>query len=313
MLEPEYSERPVMQQRLRVENLCRRYRDTVALDDVTLTAFSGEACGVFGPSGSGKSVLLRIIAGIEAPDSGVVSRRGSGCALSFAEPAVDLQLTPYETLWLHAILYEIPRRKRHAAVREVLVLMDLDSVRDIRVSSLSSGMRKRLELARALIATADILLLDEPTFGLDARMRERLWDRLLSLRSNEGRTVVIATSRPDDAELCDRINLLHHGRVLACGTVAQLRSMVGPEAVVIKPLDAKKAGTKGLRRNKAGITAFEQEGSLVVEMGMDSTPVELIRQISGDVAAVRLRPQGLGTVLDELAAQAAVRKAKDAE
>ncbi len=267
-------------------------------------------CGVFGPSGSGKSTLLRIIAGIETPDSGTVSTLCNQCALSFAEPTVDPSLTPYETLWLYAILYETPRRRRHAAVTQCLLLTDLDSVRDTRVSALSGGMRKQLEVARVLISRVDLILLDEPMAGLDSTVRERLWEHLLSLRSSEGTTIVMATSRPEDAELCDRITLLDQGQVLACGTLAELRSMVGSEAVVIKALDRKKAAGKRPLLNSADVTAIEQGESLVVEMGVDSRPAQLVRQFSGDVAAVRLRPQGLVTILEALAAR---RSAKTSE
>lgn len=299
-----------MQERIRAENLSKRYGTVTALDSVSLTALKEEVCGIFGPSCSGKSTLLRMVAGIETPDSGTVSRSESRPALSFAEAALDESLTPLEILNLHAALYGIPRVKRRGAVRETLSLLDLDSVRDRRVCTLPSGLRKQAELARVLLSPSDILLLDEPMSGLDTIMRERIWNHLLMLKTMEHKTIIIATARPEDAELCDRITVLNGGRVLADGTVSRLRSMVGPEAVVVKPLGARKPGGRRAWGDKRAITMSEQDGSLVVEMSADSRPAELVREISGQAAAVRLHSKGLGMVLDELIAQSDSERAK---
>ncbi len=264
-----------------------------------------EVLGIFGLSGSGKSALLRMLASLDKPNSGVITLPGGHPAISFAEPVLDNALTPLEILNLHGALYGIPRGKRRGAVRDTLTLLDLDAVRNTRVSQLPSGMRKQVELARVLVSPSNVLLLDEPMLGLDTVMRERLWKHLLMLRTMEHRTIVIATARPEDAELCDRIVVLNEGKVLADGTVSRLRSMIGPEAVVVKPLGTmRKHGERGTWADKRAITMNEQDGSLVVEMSADSRPVELVREISGRAAAVRLRPKGLDVVLQELIAQA---------
>jgi ABC-type multidrug transport system ATPase subunit len=183
-----------------------------------------------------------------------------------------------------------------------MALLDLDAVRDTRVSALPSGIRKQVELARVLVSPSSILLLDEPMLGLDTTMREVLWSHLLTLKSIEHKTILIATSRPEDAELCDRITVLNNGRVLAEGTVSRLRSMIGPEAVIIKPLGAKRPAGRGTWADKRAVVTDEQDGSLVVEMNTESSPLELLREISGQAAGVRLRPKGLGAVLEELIA-----------
>ena len=293
-----------LQERIRAGNLYKRYGGNKALDGVSLTALREEACGVFGLSGSGKSTLLRVLAGIERADSGVVARPEGRPAISFAEPALDESLTVLEILNIHASLYGVPRRKRRGVIREAMSLLQLDGVRDARASRLPAGVRKQVELARVLISPSGVLMLDEPMLGLDAPVRERVWEHLLQLKTSEHRTIIVATSRPDDAELCDRITVLDRGRVLAEGTVSRLRSMVGPEAVVVKPIASRKPGGRGTWGDKRAITMSEQDGSLVVEMSADSRPLELVRELSGQAAAVRMRPKGLGFVLEELIAGA---------
>ena len=268
----------------------------VALDSVSITVYAGECFGIFGLSGSGKSTLMRMLAGIERPDSGTVAGNES-FALCPQYPVTDDALTPFEALWFYAAMYGVPRSKRHNAVRETLTLVGLDSERNRRIKKLRGGARKLIEVARVLLGPHDVLLLDEPMAGLDFDIRRRLWEHLLKVRVRDKVTVILATARPEDAELCDRIALLHEGRVLAVGTPAQLRGMAGPEALVIKPLKTEKA--RG-RRGWAGVLSREQEGSLVVEIGPESRPVELLREISGDIAAVRMKNRGLDEVLTAL-------------
>lgn len=285
-----------MRERVRAENLSKRYGATLALDDVSLTVYSGECFGVFGLSGSGKSTLMQLLAGIEKPSSGIISG-STPSALSPQYPVIDEALTPFEALWFHAAMCGIPRGKRHNAVREALTLVGLDGERNRRIGKLRGGARKLIEIARVLMSPHDLLLLDEPMADLDFDIRRRLWEHLLKIRVRSKVTIIIATSRSEDAELCDRIALLHDGRVLAIGTAAQLRGMAGPEALVIKPL--RKEKTRG-RRGWSGVLSREQEGSLVVEIGPESKPVELLREISADIAAVRMKNRGLDDVLQAL-------------
>jgi len=287
-----------VQERIRADNLCKRYGSTTALDGVSLTASAGECMGIFGTSGAGKSTAMRLLAGIEAPDSGTVSSTCRLAGICLQTPLFDEALTPAEALWLYATLYEISRGKRHSAIREALALVGLDSCRNCRIGSLSGGARKLLGVAQALLSPSELLLLDEPMADLDFDARRRLWEHLSNVRTYDGKTIILATSRPDDAELCDRIVLLQKGRVLAAGTPAELRSMVGPEALVIKPIKAKGAGPP--KAGWAGIVGREEDGSLVVEIGPESRPTELLRQISG-VAAVRIKTRGLDSILEELA------------
>lgn len=270
------------------------------MDGFSLTAHEGECLGIFGPSGCGKSTALRIMAGIERPDSGGMDFAGGITGISHSVPAAHEDLTPIELLRLYATLYGIPRGRRHSVAREILATAGLDDVRDRRIRSLPDGSKKVLEVATALICPGDLLLLDEPMTGLDRDTRHRLWEHLLHVRKHEGRTIIVATSRSEDAEMCDRIALMNGGRILTVGTLDRLRSMVGPEALVIKPLSGRPDPASDAGRWT--IVGRSEDGSYVVEVGPDSRPKELIRQIP-NAAAVRIEPRGLDSILEELLAE----------
>ncbi|MDI6828549.1 MAG: ABC transporter ATP-binding protein, partial [Armatimonadota bacterium] len=242
-----------MQQIIKIENLVKRFGSMTAIADFTLDVYRGEILGIFGFSGAGKTTLIYSIANILEPDSGSITMNANlRPAVLFEKPAVDLQLTIFETLWTSAALYGIPKRKRRSLIRSVLSLVELDDQRNKPAGSLSCGMLKRLEAARAFLSPSEVLLADEPMSGIDPPMRERLWEYLLSRRTSEKYTIIVATSRPEDVEVCDRIALLHEGRLIACGTLDELRSNVGPEALIIQPIDAPKTVTKKPHQN--GIT-----------------------------------------------------------
>jgi ABC-type multidrug transport system ATPase subunit len=284
---------------IRADGICRVYGLRQALSDVSLNVCPGECVGVFGFSGSGKSVLLRVLAGLEVPDSGTVTcNEGSPC-LSLPVLTTDASLTPFEDLELFASLYGIPRAKRRTAIRKAIALTGLDAEQHTRTGNLSSGARKRLEIARVLMSPSDVLLFDEPMSDLDSRARRRVWGHLLKLRTSERKSIVVATSRTEDAEVCDKVLLLHEGRVLAQGDIEELRRMAGPEAMVIRPIAERNAGRSHKPALKR-IVGAEEDGSFLVQMGMDSRPVDVLRRIAGDVAAVRFHARRLDTILQEL-------------
>ena len=291
-----------MNERLSAENLCKSYGGVRGLDGVTISVREGECVGVFGHSGSGKSVLLRMFAGDESADSGSVSPPGGSVGFGRQTPFLSGDLTPTEALWLYAVLYGIHRGKRRTAIRDVLVLLGLDGKRDQRMKSLSASARRRVELARAILCPSDLLLLDEPMTDLDAETRQTLWEHLLNARAYEGKTIVVATSRAEDADLCDRVIMLHEGRVIADGTPTDLRSAVGAEALVVRPLDSRGGGQKSIW---SGILETEEEDdSVVIEVNPESPPVEILRRIPCRPSAIRMSQRGLDSVLDELVARA---------
>jgi len=231
--------------RLSAEALRFAYADRVALDGVSFEVRPGEVFGFLGPNGAGKSTLFSILAGLLAPSAGrlLLDGRpldGSGRALRarmgvvFQEPSLDAKLSPRENLRLGAALFAVPRAEAARRAAELLEAAGLADRADEPCGRLSGGMRRRLELARALIHAPDVLLLDEPTNGLDAAAFRRTWAEIEARRRERGLTAVLTTHRPDEAERCDRLAVLWRGRVVAVATPAALRSAVSGDVVVVE-------------------------------------------------------------------------------
>lgn len=228
-----------------VEGLRRSYGDRVALDGLSFSVGRGEIFGLLGPNGAGKTTTFHILAGLLAPEAGriLLSGRETGpqdpayrarLGVVFQHPSLDLKLTARENLQLGAGLYALPRRVARERIEELLQLVDLRDRADELVEHYSGGMRRRLELARVLLHEPQILVLDEPSRGLDQPSLRRFWEQILELRARRGLTVLLTTHQPEEAEYCDRLGVLDGGRLVACDTPAALRKRVGNEMILVE-------------------------------------------------------------------------------
>jgi len=211
-----------------------------AVDGISFHIEPGEVYALLGPNGAGKTTTIRVLTTLIAADQGEVSvfghrvRREAMLVRHLIgylpqQLSADFGLTGYENVWLFARLFDLPRRDRERRVREVLAVMGLDDVRDRLVRTYSGGMIRRLELAQALVNRPALLVLDEPTIGLDPLARADVWERVRSLREETGMTVLMTTHYMEEADaLSDRVALMHHGRFRAEGTPARLKSALGP-------------------------------------------------------------------------------------
>jgi daunorubicin resistance ABC transporter ATP-binding subunit len=229
--------------------LAKSYGEVVALDGLDLQVQAGTVFGLLGPNGAGKTTLVRILATLLAPTAGraavlghdVVSeplsvRRSIGLAGQFA--AVDAELTGLENVEMIARLYRLSGGEARRRAREVLERFDLVEAADRRVSTYSGGMRRRLDLAAGLIGRPPVVLLDEPTTGLDPRSRQELWRIIDDLRL-EGTTVLLTTQYLEEADrLAQRIAVVDHGRIVAEGTAAQLKGTIGRTLLRVRLEDA---------------------------------------------------------------------------
>lgn len=231
---------------IRVEDLSRRYGRTLALDGVSLEVGRHELFALLGPNGAGKTTLLHILCTILRPDSGtariggfdvmrqpLAARRRLG--IVFQEPSLDDRLTVLENLDLHGLVFGVPRRIRRQRIEEMLALVELGDWVDKPARTLSSGMKRRLEIARALIHDSEILLLDEPTVGLDAQTRERIWSYIRRLRAERGIAVLVTTHYIEEVEGCDRACIIDRGKVLALDTPEALKHGHGQQLLRITP------------------------------------------------------------------------------
>jgi ABC-2 type transport system ATP-binding protein len=226
----------------------------------------GELFGLLGPNGAGKTTMLRILTTALLPTEGTarvagwdVMRDGQEVryliGVVFQEPALDDRLTARQNLELHAVLYRIRPRWILSRVHEALVWTELAGDADRRVRTFSGGMKRRLELARALLHRPTVLFLDEPTAGLDPQGRRRLWDQVGALREH-GLTVFMTTHNMQEAEGCDRVAIIDHGRLRAVGTPAELKASVTARADATLEDAFLQLTGRGLRDEEA--TAREQ-------------------------------------------------------
>ncbi len=217
----------------------------VALDDVTLTLAEGTFGILSGPNGSGKSTLFRILCGAVIPSSGTVTLGGEDLLANpaaararlgvvFQSPAVDKQLTVQENLKLHGDLYGLDRVTFTARQREALAWSDLEGRLDDRVGTLSGGLARQVELAKCLLTHPRVLLLDEPTTGLDPASRLAFLTALRRLQREQGITVLMTSHIFDEAEEADQVAVMQAGRLLAVDSPAALRAMLGREMLVVE-------------------------------------------------------------------------------
>jgi ABC-2 type transport system ATP-binding protein len=229
---------------IEVQNLTQRFGDRVAVDSINLAVSPGEIFGLLGPNGAGKTTTIRLLVTLLPVQSGRVSIFGLDVhsdamavrqLLGYVPQQLSVEgtLTGRENVGWFARLFDVPRRERAARVDEVLALMDLTDAADRLAATYSGGMVRRLELAQALVNRPPLLVLDEPTVGLDPVARDSVWTRVRELQQRAGTTVLLTTHYMEEADvLCDRVALMHHGQLRAIGAPTDLKTTLGPDATL---------------------------------------------------------------------------------
>ena len=280
---------------LRLEGLTRRFGERTAVDGLTVDVGRGEVFGFLGPNGAGKSTTFHLLTGLLAPNAGRVLLEGREApptdgrvrrrlGVVFQDPSLDDKLTALENLKLGAALYGLSGRRAEARIAELLALVALDDRKKEPVERYSGGMKRRLELARVLLHEPEILIMDEPSRGIDAPTQRRIWEQLLALRDARRMTILLTTHQPDEAEYCDRIAVLDHGRVIACDTPDVLRQKVGGDVVTLEG-DEPDAIAHEVRA-RFSLEPRVVEGNVVIETPRGH---ELIPRLVESLPAGRLR------------------------
>jgi len=234
--------------------LTRRFGDLVAVDHLSIAVGAGEMFGLIGPNGAGKTTTIKMLTTLLPPTAGSATIAGYDVGRNAAQVrrcigyvpqliSADAQVTGYENLWVFARLYPIPPAEREERIREALDFMGLTGVSDVLVKNYSGGMIRRLEMAQALLHRPRVLFLDEPTVGLDPLARDAVWAQIERLRNRYGTSVVLTTHYMEEADrLCERVGVLHRGKLVALGTPTALKATVGRANATLEDVFAHYAG-----------------------------------------------------------------------
>jgi ABC-2 type transport system ATP-binding protein len=228
---------------IRAQGLVKKFGDFTAVDNIAFDVAKGEIFAFLGPNGAGKTTTIKMLTTLLRPTSGSVSLDGLNpvtqqtaarrqFGIVFQDPSVDDELTAYENMDFHGVLYSVPRRLRQERIEALLKLFELWERRKDQVKQFSGGMRRRLEIARSLLHTPKIIFLDEPTLGLDPQTRNQLWSHIKKLNEEEQVTVFLTTHYMEEAErVAHRIAIIDHGKIIVQGTSGELKAQTNTETL----------------------------------------------------------------------------------
>ncbi len=289
-----------------VNNLTKSFKSLTAVDNISFSVNEGEVFGFLGPNGAGKTTTINILCTLLSPTSGSAEISGYDCVknpdnvrttigLIFQDTTLDTGLTAYENLKFHAYLYNLDRKLTERRIDEMLEVVELQARKNDVIKNFSGGMKRRLEIARGLLHYPRVLFLDEPTLGLDPQTRNTIWDFINALRKKEKITVFMTTHYMEEAENCDRIAIIDHGRIIALDTPARLKDMVHGDIIHLVTANNELAVQE--IQKAFGKTARVENGglSLEAEKGDEFIP-KLIQMLSVKTLSVGLKKPTLNDV-----------------
>jgi ABC-2 type transport system ATP-binding protein len=236
---------------IQVKDLVKKFNGFTAVDGISFTVNKGELFGLLGPNGAGKSTTIYILATLLEPTAGSAIVNGidvkkdpenvrKSIGIVFQDPTVDTRLSAFDNLDIHGRMYGLAGPLRKQRIADVLELVELTDWKDKMVKTFSGGMRRRLEIARGLMHTPQILILDEPTLGLDPQTRRHIWSYIEKLRE-QGITIILTTHYLEEADyLCDRIAIIDHGKIKVMDTPKNLKGAIGGNIISAESRDTKK-------------------------------------------------------------------------
>jgi ABC-2 type transport system ATP-binding protein len=264
---------------IRVEGVRHSYGKRAALQGISFDVAAGEIFGLLGPNGSGKTTLFRILSTLMLPTGGRALISGFDAAqqpdevrrrigVVFQSKSVDIKLSAAENLWHQGHLYGLSGATLTARIQEMLERVALADRAKDRVETFSGGMQRRVELAKGLMHRPRVLLLDEPTTGLDPGARRDLWLYLNELRAQEDVSIIVTTHLMEEAERCDRLAILNLGEIVGLGTPAELRSEIGGDVVMLEAADPAALAARIQDRFKIAATVLDSKVRLEIRDGL---------------------------------------------
>ena len=290
-----------------VEDVVHRYGDRTALNGVSFDVRPAELFGLLGPNGSGKTTLFRILSTLMLPTAGRATIMGCDAAqeparlrrqigVVFQAQSIDLKLTAYENLWHQGHLYGLRGSALKKRIHEILSRVGLADRAGELVETFSGGMQRRIELAKGLLHHPGVLLLDEPTTGLDPGARRDLWQYLQMLRDEEHVSVLVTTHLMEEAERCDRLAIMNEGNLVALGTPAELKNEIGGDVVLLDAAhDAELLAERIRDRFHVETTVLENQVRLERE-GAHRFVTEVVEAFPGEIVALSVSKPALEDV-----------------
>jgi ABC-2 type transport system ATP-binding protein len=281
---------------IRVRDLIHRYSNRTALNGVSFDVRPAELFGLLGPNGSGKTTLFRILSTLMVPTSGSATIAGLDAVrqpgplrrrigVVFQAQSVDAKLTARENLWHQGHLYGLHGAQLDQRIDEILTRVGLlDRAKD-QVETFSGGMQRRIELAKGLLHHPEVLLLDEPTTGLDPGARRDLWQYLQILRDQERVSVIVTTHLMEEAERCDRLAILNEGNLVALGTPEALTHEIGGDVIILEARDAQSLAERIRGKFHVDATVMEQHVRLEIENGHRFVP-DVVEAFPGEIQSL---------------------------
>jgi ABC-2 type transport system ATP-binding protein len=279
-----------------VRDLVHRYEDRTALNGVSFEVRPAELFGLLGPNGSGKTTLFRILSTLMVPTSGSATIAGfdavrqpgalrSHIGVVFQAQSVDLKLTAYENLWHQGHLYGLRGTELKTRIAEILTRVGLLDRRNDRVETFSGGMQRRIELAKGLLHHPEVLLLDEPTTGLDPGARHDLWQYLQVLRDQERVSVIVTTHLMEEAERCDRLAILNEGNLVALGTPEALTREIGGDVILFEARDPQALADRMRNKFHVEATVMDNQVRIEIENGHRFVP-DAVEAFPGEIQSL---------------------------
>lgn len=255
---------------IEVKQLTKKYGDFAAVDRVSFSIAKGEIFAFLGPNGAGKTTVIKMLTTLLRPTSGqalvngfdVTSQKDQvrrSFGIVFQDQSLDDELTAYENMQFHAVLYGVKKNEINAKIEFLLKLVELEKRKNSLVKTFSSGMKRRLEVARSFLHQPEIIFLDEPTLGLDPQTRNYIWEYILNLNKTNGATVFFTTHYMDEAEeTAQKVAIIDRGKIIAINTVPGLKKQTQTKslheaylALVGKKLEEKGDGAEKLRQERS--------------------------------------------------------------
>ncbi len=299
---------------IQIINLTKRFGNLVAVNKINFHIKKNENFGFLGPNGAGKTTTIKMICTILRPDEGEIYLNGyhtlkeahkvrKSLGIIFQDPSLDNNLTVYENLYFHSKLYHIPGKIIKERIEHSLNLVNMIDRKKDLVRTLSGGMKRRIEIARGMLHSPQIFFLDEPTIGLDPQTRKYIWEYILELQKKENITLFLTTHYMEEAEYCDRIAIIDHGKIIACDTPANLKKLVRGDIIIIKTKNNKNAKTILEKYLNVEILDYEEELRLVVPDSNKFLP-RVFKWIGKDILEADIKKTTLDDVFIHLTGRA---------